>query len=112
MARAMTITQLFDSIAIRIDGPSGGDRDLIDQWRFTDTGETFRMELSNGVLIHHPTTRDLPADTTVTLTKPQLLTLLANGSADGIDMAGDTSVISRLMAVTDEANPDFAIVTP
>jgi len=27
-------------------------------------------------------------------------------------MTGDLSVLPRLMAVTDEANPDFAIVTP
>ena len=70
------------------------------------------MELSNGALIHYPTTLERDTDLTVTLTKLQLLTLLASGSVDGIDMAGDPSVISRLMAVTDEANPDFAIVTP
>ena len=41
------------------------------------------MELSNGALIHYPTTGNQAADLTVTLTKPQLLQLLATGKPDG-----------------------------
>ncbi len=48
----------------------------------------------------------------MTLTKPQLLLLLATGQPDGIDMSGDLSVVQRLLSLTDDPNPDFAIVTP
>ena len=51
-------------------------------------------------------------DLTVTLAGLNLAASSRAGSAEGIDLAGDPSVLSRLMAVTDEANPDFAIVTP
>jgi alkyl sulfatase BDS1-like metallo-beta-lactamase superfamily hydrolase len=112
MAPALTITQLFDSIAIRINGPRAWDERLSIGWHFTDTHENYRMELSNGALIHYLTTDNRSADLTVTLTKPQLLQLLATANPDGIDMSGDAAVVGRLMSLVDNPDPDFAIVTP
>ena len=91
MATALTITQVLDSIAIRIDGPRAWDQSASIRWHFTDVDQTFRMELSNGVLIHYPTRRSDPADLVVTLTKPQLLGLLASAGTSGITMAGDAN---------------------
>jgi len=68
MAAALTVTQVFDSIAIRIDGPRAWGTSATIRWHFTDEEETYRMELSNGVLIHYPTGRSDPADLVVTLT--------------------------------------------
>ena len=112
MARALTVTQLFDTIAIRIDGPRATGTTLSVLWHFTDTGEHYRMELSNGVLIHHRTRHIQDDDLTVTLTHPQLLGLLASGSVQGIDTAGDPGVLKTLMSLTDDPDPSFAIVTP
>ncbi len=112
LAPALTIIQLFDSIAIRINGPAAWKESLSISWHFTDTGENYRMELSNGVLIHYPTQDTGAAELTVTLTKPQLLKLLATGQPNGIDMSGDLGVVSRLLSLTDNPDPDFAIVTP
>jgi alkyl sulfatase BDS1-like metallo-beta-lactamase superfamily hydrolase len=112
LAPALTITQLFDSIAIRINGPKAWSERLSVGWHFTDAHENYRMELSHGALIHYPTTGNRPADLTVTLTKPQLLRLLATAEADGIDMSGDPAVLGRLMSLIDNPDPDFAIVTP
>lgn len=111
MATALTITQLFDSLGIRINGEAAWDAKLSIRWDFTDTGETYRMELSNGALIHHPTSRKDPSDLVVTLTKSGLLSLL-NGEADGVTFDGDASALHTLMSLTDEPNPNFAIVTP
>jgi alkyl sulfatase BDS1-like metallo-beta-lactamase superfamily hydrolase len=41
------------------------------------------MELSNGVLIHHPTRRAEAADLTVTLSRLQLLAMLGGAGTDG-----------------------------
>ena len=57
LAPALTIIQLFDSIAIRINGPEAWNESLSIGWHFTDVHENYRMELSNGVLIHYPTVR-------------------------------------------------------
>ena len=112
MARAMTVTQLFDTIAIRIDGPRAVGTALSVLWHFTDSDERYFMQLSNGVLIHHPTRRAPQADLTVSLTHPQLLGLLASGSLDGIGAAGDPSVLQRLMSLTGEPDRSFPVVTP
>jgi len=112
MASALTITQLFDSLAIRIDGMRAWDTTASIRWHFTDTGETYRMALSNGVLTHHPTTRTPPADLVVTLTKAQLLGMLAGGSPDGVRFDGDPRTFAMIVGFTDDPDPSFAIVTP
>ena len=112
LAPALTITQLFDSIAIRINGPKAWSERLSIGWHFTDAHENYRMELSNGALIHYPTTSNQAADLTITLTRPQLLQLLATAKPGGIDTSGDPAVLGRLMSLIDNPNPDFAIVTP
>ncbi|MBB6389749.1 alkyl/aryl-sulfatase [Microbacterium thalassium] len=111
MAAALTITQLFDSIAIRINGPRAWDAKASIRWEFTDTGETYRMELSNGVLVHHLTDRKDPADLAITLTKPQLVALLG-GSTDDITFDGDPTALQTLMSFVDSPSPNFSIVTP
>ena len=107
LAPALTITQLFDSIAIRINGPRAWNERLSVGWHFTDAHENYRMELSNGALIHYPTTGNRAADLTVTLTKPQLLQLLATAEPDGIDMSGDSAVLGRLMSLDRQPRPRF-----
>lgn len=112
MAAALTITQLFDSLAIRIDGKRAWDTHVSIRWHFTDTGETYRMELSNGALIHHPTSRTEPADLTVTLTRPQLLAMLSDAGTDGVRFDGDPKIFTTITGLTDEPDPVFPIVTP
>jgi alkyl sulfatase BDS1-like metallo-beta-lactamase superfamily hydrolase len=112
MASALTITQLFDSLAIRIDGKRAWDATASIRWHFTDTDETYRMELSNGVLTHHPTTRSQPADLVVTLAKPQLLGMLAGAATDSVQFDGDPKTFAKIAGLTDEPDPNFAIVTP
>ncbi|ROZ89197.1 alkyl/aryl-sulfatase [Gordonia sp. OPL2] len=112
MATALTITQIFDSLAIRIDGPRAWDVTASIRWHFTDSSEVYRMELSNGVLVHYPTRRSDPADLVVTLTKAQLLGLLAGVGTGGIDTDGDESTISRIVGLTDEPDNAFRIVLP
>jgi alkyl sulfatase BDS1-like metallo-beta-lactamase superfamily hydrolase len=114
MAPAMTVTQLFDTIAIRIDGPRAWSEDLKINWYVTDDdgGTRYRMELSNGALVHHPTKLRASADLSLTLTRAQLLGVLTGGSLDGIDTDGDASVLARLVALTEQPDPNFAIVTP
>jgi alkyl sulfatase BDS1-like metallo-beta-lactamase superfamily hydrolase len=112
VAAALTLEQLFDSIAIRVDGPKAWDKAVTIVWDFTDLKEKVRLQLSNGVLIQTHAANGAPADLTITLTKPQLLRLLATGSLDGIQTAGDTGALRTLLSVLDTPDKEFAIVTP
>ncbi len=114
MAPALTVTQLFDSIAIRIDGPKAWSERLRINWVVGGDGPaaTYRMELSNGALIHFPCASPGEADLTVTLSKPQLIRLLLEGQTEGTEMSGDPGVLATLVGLIDDPDPDFAVVTP
>ncbi|PJN29475.1 alkyl/aryl-sulfatase [Kitasatospora sp. CB02891] len=111
MAAALSVEQVFDSLAIRVNGPKAWDHSLTVLWRFTDLDRTYRTSLRNGVLVHRPAA-DGPADLTLVLTEPQLMGLLTGHGLDGIDHTGDPTVLTTLMSVLDEPDPGFAIVTP
>ncbi|MET7995116.1 alkyl sulfatase dimerization domain-containing protein [Amycolatopsis sp. NPDC005232] len=113
MTAALTVEQLFDSLAIRVDGPRAAADPLTIEWRFTDFATTIRTTLSNGALIQtaNPTST-VDVDLTLTLTKEQLLGLLSGGDPDDLDHTGDPAVLGRLLALLDSDDPGFAIVTP
>ncbi len=113
MLAALSVDQLFDAVAIRIDGPRAWDEQLAVDWHFTDLGHTYRTELSNGVLIQDvdPAAGGAAPDLSVTLTTVELLGLLGGG-LDGIDHTGDLATLSRLLGLIDAQAEDFAIVTP
>jgi linear primary-alkylsulfatase len=112
LAAAMTTTQLFDSIALRIDGKRAWNEQISISWQFTDSGDRYHMELSNGALIHYLTQQSAAADLTITLTRQDLFRILATGTVEGIAHTGDPAVMQRLLALTASPNPDFPIVTP
>jgi alkyl sulfatase BDS1-like metallo-beta-lactamase superfamily hydrolase len=112
MTQALSVEQLFDSIAVRIDGPRAWSETLSMEWAFTDLKEYYRMELSNGALIHYQNGEGMHADVTITLTKPQLLGMLAGNGMDGIGVEGDAGALQRLMSYLSTPDPNFSIVTP
>ncbi|MFI6483466.1 alkyl/aryl-sulfatase [Nonomuraea sp. NPDC050663] len=109
---ALSLEQVFDSLAIRVNGPRAWDlRSTID-WKFTDLGKEIRLSLANGVLVQTRNYDGTPADLTLTLTKPQLLGMIATGSLDGVQADGDRQALGTLLGVLDDGVRDFDIVTP
>ncbi|WP_370185378.1 alkyl/aryl-sulfatase [Rhodococcus wratislaviensis] len=105
--------QVFDSIAITVDGPRAWDLDLAFDVTFSDLERSFRVTLSNGVLIYAEREPDGSAQLHLTLTKPRLLTLLAgDNSSDGLSIDGDMATLESLTGVLDPGDPDFNIVVP
>ncbi|MGU3584622.1 alkyl/aryl-sulfatase [Rhodococcus sp. C26F] len=115
MTTALTVAQLFDSIAARVDGPKAWDKDVRIDWHITDLDEHHRTELSNGTLIHYtdpyPDT-DGDAHLTLTLAKAQLPALLAGRSLPELAHNGDLEALNQLTAVLVEYDRNFPIVTP
>jgi alkyl sulfatase BDS1-like metallo-beta-lactamase superfamily hydrolase len=107
---ALTIDQLFDAIAIRVDGPRAWDESLSIGFRFDDQEWTYRVDLNNGVLVHRSAPID-DVDLTIQTTLAALPGLLA-GRTDGMALTGDATVLGRLTAVLEDPDPGFAIVTP
>jgi alkyl sulfatase BDS1-like metallo-beta-lactamase superfamily hydrolase len=110
---ALTVEQLLDAIAIRVDGPRAWDEILTVDWRFTDLGETHRATLRNGVLTHREVSPGGPAaDLTLVLERHQMLSALLGVGLDQITTEGDLGVIGRLMSVIETPDTRFPIVTP
>lgn len=113
MAAALSPEQLFDTLAIRLDGPRAAAEKLCIDWHFTDTGTALRTALSNGALIRTPDPHGTtPADLTVTLTTEQLLALINGAALDEAATDGALDTWDRLCALLDAPDPAFAIVTP
>jgi alkyl sulfatase BDS1-like metallo-beta-lactamase superfamily hydrolase len=108
--RALSPVQVFDAIAIRVDGPRAWGEALSIGIELTDRGESYRLDLRNGVLVHRQAPAD-GADVVLRMPAAGLVGVLA-GRMEGIAVEGDPSVLGRLMAVLDTPDPDFAIVTP
>ncbi|GAA1878931.1 alkyl sulfatase dimerization domain-containing protein [Pseudonocardia ailaonensis] len=119
MASAMTIEQLFLSIALRVDGPRAWDEHIVLAWTFTETGRTYLTELRNGTLVHRWCAEPPAGATTLQLTKRALL-MLIGGAVDPatavekgfVTVEGSVERLERLLAVLTPNNPQFAIVTP
>ncbi|MDX2649951.1 alkyl sulfatase dimerization domain-containing protein [Streptomyces sp. PA03-1a] len=117
---ALSLDQLFDSLAIRVDGPAGWDADITIRWNVHGS-EPITWRLHNGVLTHVP--GEGPAatepDLAVTLPEADLRAVLLGTlpAADlaaraGIQVSGDPGKLAELLAYLGEPDPDFAIVTP
>ncbi|NLU84685.1 alkyl sulfatase dimerization domain-containing protein [Rhodococcus sp. HNM0569] len=117
---ALTVEQVFDAVALLVDGPKAWSAKLTIDWRITDENVLHRTELRNGLLVHFDTDGSLPApDTTITLTRPVLIDVVLGGAdpgplvADGTILAeGTQGSFEKLVSHLDRPDPDFAIVTP
>jgi alkyl sulfatase BDS1-like metallo-beta-lactamase superfamily hydrolase len=109
---ALTPSQVFDAIAIRVDGPRAADEHLTLGIVLEDggTATSYRLELNHGVLVHHRAPAE-GADLVIRMASAGLPGLLA-GNLDGAQLDGDPAVLGRLTAVLESPDPDFGIVTP
>jgi len=116
---ALTVEQVFDSIAVRVDGPRAWDEHVVIAWRISDEDRTYLTELRNGVLNHRAVEAVPTGATTFTLARLDLIGLVtgaldpAAALGDGtVVVDGDVGVLARLVGVLAEPDPDFDIVVP
>ncbi len=115
MLSQLTPEQIFDALAISVNGPKAWDLDLAIDVSFVDLGTNYRLTLRNGVLVY----RHIPADATTagaTLTlaaKARLLALAAGDlTSPGFEIGGDPQMLAQLIGVLDQPEPAFDIITP
>jgi alkyl sulfatase BDS1-like metallo-beta-lactamase superfamily hydrolase len=121
MMVALTAEQVFDALAVRIDGPRAAATRLLLGWELTDTGERFTLLLANGVLT---TMRgDAPGGeqpaATISLTRQAFVRVLTGQAtvpelleAGQVRVDGNHDPFGMLMSLLDEPDNQFAIVTP
>jgi alkyl sulfatase BDS1-like metallo-beta-lactamase superfamily hydrolase len=115
---ALTPAQLFDSLAVRVNGPRCWDERIDVDLDFGEEGR-FRLRLANGVLTHSSAGQDTRPDVTLRMSRRTLPALVMGGSLTptalaglGVEVDGDLGALARLIGALDAPDPDFAIVTP
>ncbi|MEE6178060.1 alkyl sulfatase dimerization domain-containing protein [Mycobacterium sp. 050134] len=115
MLNQLTPEQIFDSLAIRVNGPRGWDLDVAVDISFADLATNYRLALRNGVLVYRkaPAT---PATATVTVkldSKFRLITVaMGDFASPGLEISGDQQALQDFLGVLDQPDPSFNIVTP
>jgi alkyl sulfatase BDS1-like metallo-beta-lactamase superfamily hydrolase len=112
---ALTPEQIFDGLAITVNGPRAWDLDLAFDIALADVAVNYRLTLRNGVLVHRKAAADpATADVTIKLDNAFRLIRAAMGDvgAPGLEISGDQNALQQLLGALDPANPAFNIVTP
>jgi alkyl sulfatase BDS1-like metallo-beta-lactamase superfamily hydrolase len=115
----LSVTQLLDAMAIRLNGPRAWDVELRIDWRVTDPDEQHAITVRNGVLRHKPGDHGAAADAALLVDRKALNQLLLKTAdlgelAEGgrLRVEGDGAKLGELLGLLDEPDPGFAIVTP
>ncbi len=115
MLSQLTPEQMFDILAISVDGPRAWDVDMALDVTFADLDTNYRLTLRNGVLVYRKRPAD-PDSATATVTLAAKMRLMAAAMGDvsspGLEVSGDAGALQTLMGVLDKPDPGFNIVTP
>lgn len=114
----LTPGQLFDALAIRVNGPRCWHEHLTLDVDLTDAATCYRLTLRNGVLTHTSARQTTAGDAVLRL-PTAALPIVVSGASDaaelaaaGVTLDGDSTALSRLLAALDAPDPNFAVVTP
>jgi len=115
----LSVSQLLDAMAVRLDGPRAWDADLRIDWVIAAPDEAHSISVRRGVLRHRPGRHDPPADAALLVDRTALDELLLK-TADVAELAesgrlrfeGEAEKIGELLGLLEEPDPGFPIVTP
>jgi alkyl sulfatase BDS1-like metallo-beta-lactamase superfamily hydrolase len=112
----LTVSQLLDAMAIRLDGPRAVEQHLRIDWNVGE--ERHAITVRNGVLHHRPGNHD-EADAALHVDREALDQLLLKtadiavlAESGRLRVEGDGAKLGELLGLLDEPDPGFAIVTP
>jgi alkyl sulfatase BDS1-like metallo-beta-lactamase superfamily hydrolase len=115
----LSVSQLLDAMAIRLDGPRAAAAGLRIDWVITDPDEAHALTVGNGVLRHRPGRHDPTADAALLIDRDALNQLLlktadiaALAESGRLRLEGDGAKLGELLGLLDEPDPSFPIVTP
>jgi len=115
----LSVEQLLDAMAIRLDGPRAWGRELRIDWVVTDPDEARAVTVRNGVLRHRPGRHEPAAEAALFIDRKALDAMVLK-TADVATLAesgrlrveGDGAKLGELLGLLDDPDPGFAIVTP
>ncbi len=114
----LSVSQLLDAMAIRLNGPRAWNEQLSIGWEVIDPDEQHTITVRNGVLSHRKVRSEVPEARLIIEREAlnQLLLKTADVAAlaeEGrLRVEGDAARIGVLLGLLDEPDPAFEIVAP
>ena len=119
MINALTLSELFNALAVRLNGPEAAGKHTVINFHFSDSDADHMVTLANGVLNHAVGKRAADADVNVELTRRGFLGMAMAGvpveslvESQAIQVDGDVAALVELIGLLDNFEFWFNIVTP
>ncbi len=119
LLRAMSVDQVFDTIAVRLKSEDVGGQKLFINWTFTDLDEKWTLGLSNRTLFHIQGRHDAAASVTVSMKRMTLIDIVTQATTfmdqineGNITVDGDPAALLTIFGNLDVFTPAFRIVEP
>jgi alkyl sulfatase BDS1-like metallo-beta-lactamase superfamily hydrolase len=119
LLRAMSVEQVFDTIAVRLKSEEVGGQKLFINWTFTDLDEKWALGLSNRTLFHIKGRHDASAPVTVSMKRTTLIDIVIQATTfvdqineGNITIDGDASALLTVFGNLDAFTPSFHVVEP
>jgi alkyl sulfatase BDS1-like metallo-beta-lactamase superfamily hydrolase len=116
---ALRTSQLWDVLGVRLNGPKAEGKRIVLNWSFTDTNESFILNLENCALTYIEGAQAATADAGFALARGTLDEVIARRTtfpeavaAGKIEFTGNPMRLGELMALMDEFPRMFEIVEP
>lgn len=117
--KALTGDMIFDYMGVRLNGERAEGKTMVLNWRFSDVGQNYVLNLENSALTYTPNEAAAQADATLTLPRTILDSVLLRRttfeqaiSAGQLDVQGDAAKLTELLGLLDDFELMFGIVTP
>jgi alkyl sulfatase BDS1-like metallo-beta-lactamase superfamily hydrolase len=117
--KAMSVEMFLQLLAVRLNGPKAADRAYVFDLQFTDLGESYLVEVENGVLNFTKDAAAVAPTATIGLTRAAMDAIAMRQasfldlSADGtITITGDAAAVEDFLGLLDTFEFWFNIVTP
>ncbi len=118
MVAGLSDSQIFDAMAVRLDGPRAAEHELTINWRFSE-GRSYVLRVRNGVLTHLSDREDEEAGASLAVSRASINRLLADETtvpelleAGELQLDGDLMAVGTLFSLLDEVDFGFAIIEP
>jgi alkyl sulfatase BDS1-like metallo-beta-lactamase superfamily hydrolase len=119
MIASLSYADLFDFLAVRLNGPRAAGKEITINFAFGDTNENYIVTLANSVLHHRRGQHDEAGDASVATSRDGFLAMTMLGHPPEaligkglVAVEGDVSSVQELLALLDSFDFWFGIVTP
>jgi alkyl sulfatase BDS1-like metallo-beta-lactamase superfamily hydrolase len=119
LLKGVSIDLAFDFLGVRLNAAKAEGKHIVINWTFTDSNETYVMNLENSALTHRAGKLSDDADAGVKLTRATFdaislkqRTFLGGVATGDVGLSGNPLKLRELFGLFDDFTPDFEIVEP